>query len=277
MNLMPNTLLATDEPPPVTVHNENGPSPFLVVADHAGNLMPRTVGRLGVSDSECERHIAWDIGIAGVARLVADALGATLVQQNYSRLVIDCNRTPGSETSIPAVSELTPIPGNVGLTENQKAARVHALFQPYHDRIEAELDRRRQAGRPTALIAMHSFTPVFMGVARPWHAGVLYNRDPRFAHLLMALLQREAGLVVGDNQPYSVTDASDYTIPVHGERRGLHHVAIEIRQDLIADDKGQRTWAALLARLLPQAYQDVVAADTLAVLAITTPSLAARP
>jgi predicted N-formylglutamate amidohydrolase len=277
MNLMPNTLLATDEPPPVTVHNENGPSPFLVVADHAGNLMPRTVGRLGVSDSECERHIAWDIGIAAVARLVADALGATLVQQNYSRLVIDCNRTPGSETSIPAVSELTPIPGNVGLTENQKAARVHALFQPYHDRIEAELDRRRQAGRPTALIAMHSFTPVFMGVARPWHAGVLYNRDPRFAHLLMALLQREAGLVVGDNQPYSVTDASDYTIPVHGERRGLHHVAIEIRQDLIADDKGQRTWAALLARLLPQAYQDVVAADALAVLAITTPSLAARP
>ncbi len=122
---------------------------------------------------------------------------------------------------------------------------------------------RRQAGRPAALIAMHSFTPVFKGVARPWHAGVLYNRDPRFAHLLMALLKREEGLVVGDNEPYSVTDASDYTIPVHGERRGLHHVAIEVRQDLIADDKGQRAWGRLLARLLPQAYQELVAAEAL--------------
>jgi predicted N-formylglutamate amidohydrolase len=108
---------------------------------------------------------------------------------------------------------------------------------------------------------MHSFTPLFMDVVRPWHAGVLYNRDPRFAHLLMALLKREAGLTVGDNEPYSVTDASDYTIPVHGERRGLHHVAIEIRQDLIADENGQRAWAALLARLLPQAYRELVAAE----------------
>jgi predicted N-formylglutamate amidohydrolase len=130
--------------------------------------------------------------------------------------------------------------------------------RPYHDRIESELDRRRKAGRPAALIAMHSFTPVFMGVARPWHAGVLYNRDPRFAHLFVALLKREEGLVVGNNEPYDVNDATDYTIPVHGERRGLHHVAIEIRQDLIAGDQGQRTWAALLARLLPQAYREQV-------------------
>jgi predicted N-formylglutamate amidohydrolase len=194
---------------------------------------------------------------------VADALDATLVQQNYSRLVIDCNRTPGSETSIPDISEFTPIPGNTGLSEEQKSAREREIFRPYHDRIETELERRRQAGRPVALIAMHSFTPVFKGVARPWHAGVLYNRDPRFAHLLMALLKREAGLAVGDNEPYSVTDASDYTIPVHGERRGLHHVAIEIRQDLIADGKGQRTWGALLARLLPQAYRELMAAEVL--------------
>jgi predicted N-formylglutamate amidohydrolase len=149
------------------------------------------------------------------------------------------------------------------LSEGQKAARVREIFRPYHDRIETELDRRRQAGRPTALIAMHSFTPVFKGVARPWHVGVLYNRDPRFAHLLMALLKREEGLVVGDNAPYSVTDASDYTIPVHGERRGLHHVAIEVRQDLIADDKGQRAWGPLLVRLLAQAYQQLVAAEAL--------------
>jgi predicted N-formylglutamate amidohydrolase len=263
MNEMPDSLLAADEPAPVTVHNENGLSPFLIVADHAGNCMPRALGRLGISETDCERHIAWDIGIAAVSRLVADALDATLVQQNYSRLVIDCNRAPGSEESIPEISERTPVPGNIGLSEGGKAARVREIFRPYHDRIESELDRRRQAGRPAALIAMHSFTSVFMGVARPWHAGVLYNRDPRFAHLLMALLKREEGLVVGDNEPYSVTDASDYTIPVHGEQRGLHHVAIEIRQDLIADDKGQRAWGALLPRLLPQAYHELVVAETL--------------
>jgi len=255
MNEARETLLAPGEPAPVTVHNENGGSPLLIVADHAGNAIPRALGRLGVPQSECERHIAWDIGIAGVARHLADALDATLVQQNYSRLVIDCNRTPGSETSMPEVSELTPVPGNIGISEGQKAARVREIFEPYHGRIETEIERRHHAGRPTALIALHSFTPVFMGVARPWHAAVLYNRDPRFAHILMAMLKREAGLVIGDNEPYSVTDESDYTIPVHGERRGLHHVAIEIRQDLIAHATGQRAWGMRLAHLLPQAYR----------------------
>jgi predicted N-formylglutamate amidohydrolase len=223
--------------------------------------VPRALGRLGMPETEYERHIAWDIGIAAVSRLMADVLNATLVQQNFSRLVIDCNRGPGSDTSIPVVSEFTRVPGNIGLSESQKAVRVREIFRPYHDRIEAELDRRRQAGRPTALIAMHSFTPVFKGVARPWHAGLLYNRDPRFARLLMALLKGVEGVVVGDNEPYSVTDASDYTIPVHGERRGLHHVAIEIRNDLIVGDKGQRAWAALLAGLLPRAYHELVATE----------------
>jgi predicted N-formylglutamate amidohydrolase len=263
MSELPNSLLAADEPAPVTVHNENGQSPFLIVADHAGNSIPRALGRLGLPGCECDAHIAWDIGIAAVSRLVADALDATLVQQNYSRLIIDCNRSPGSETSIPEISALTSVPGNVGLSEGQKTARVREIFRPYHDRIETELDRRRRAGRPAALIAMHSFTRVFMGAARPWHVGVLYNRDSRFAHLLMALLKREEGFVVGDNEPYSVSDASDYTVPVHGERRDLHHVAIEVRQDLIADDKGQRAWGALLARLLPRAYQELVAVEAL--------------
>ena len=251
-------LLAGDEPEPVTTYNVEGSSPFLIVADHAGNAMPRALSRLGVPETECERHIAWDIGIAAVSRLVAEALDATLIQQNYSRLVIDCNRTPGSETSMPVISELTPVPGNVGLSERDKAARVREIFQPYHDRIEAELDHRRRAGRPAALIAMHSFTPIFQGVARPWHAGVLYNRDPRFAHLLMAGLKREDSLVVGNNEPYSVTDELDYTIPVHGERRRLHHVAIELRQDLIAAGPGQQVWAVRLARLLPRAYQQLL-------------------
>ena len=247
-------LLAADEPAPVTVYNAEGKSPFLLVADHAGNLIPRALGRLGIAEADRQRHIAWDIGIAGFGRLLADALDATLIQQNYSRLVIDCNRPIEAAASIPDISEQTPISGNVGVDEASKAARAGEIFWPYHERIEAELERRRLAGRAAALISLHSFTPVFKGAARPWHAGVLYNRDARFAHRLMALLNAEQGLFVGDNAPYFVSDASDYTIPVHAERRGLHHVLIEIRQDLIVDANGQGDWARRLARLLPQAY-----------------------
>ena len=256
-------LLAAHEPSPVTRRNENGASPFLFVADHAGQRIPRALGDLGVSESERARHIGWDIGIAGVAGLVADALGAALIEQNYSRLVIDCNRAPGSPTSIPEVSELTPIPGNMNLSAAQKAAREREIFRPYHDAIAASLDDRHNAGRATALISLHSFTPVFKGASRHWHIGIMYNRDPRLAHVLMKLLAREPELIVGNNEPYSVTDQTDYTIPVHGERRGIHHVAIEIRQDLIETVGGQREWAARLTRLLPLAYQEVVAAATL--------------
>jgi predicted N-formylglutamate amidohydrolase len=259
MDDVPMRLLAPDEPQPVTVTNEGGSSAFIIVADHAGNYLPRRLQNLGLGPVELERHIAWDIGIGAVCRLMGDKLGAVVIEQNYSRLVIDCNRMPGSETSIVEVSEATAVPGNIGLGKAQIEARIREIFRPYHDRIAGELERRRHAGLATALIAMHSFTPVFKGVARPWHVGVLYNRDPRFARILMDLLQREQGLVVGDNEPYSVTDASDYTIPVHGDQRRLHHVAIEIRQDLITDEAGQLRWAALFARLLPQAYRHLLA------------------
>ena len=255
MNELTKKLLAADEPWPVTVYNADAASPFVLVADHAGKLIPRALGRLGLAEAELQRHIAWDIGIAGLGRLLAEALDATLIQQNYSRLVIDCNRPLEAASSIPAISELTDIPGNVGLTEADKTARANEIFRPYHDRIEAELDERRQRGRATALISLHSFTPVYKGVARPWHAAVLYNRDPRFAHHLMALLSAEKEFTVGENVPYTVSDATDYTIPVHAERRGLHHVLIELRQDLIADDSGQREWALRLARLLPLVYR----------------------
>jgi len=255
MNDAPASLLAPDEPRPVTVINEGGRSPFVIVGDHAGKYLPRRLQMLGLQEAECERHIAWDIGAGAVCGLIGDALGAVVIRQNYSRLAIDCNRTPGSETSIVELSELTTVPGNIGLSKDQIEARVREIFQPYHDRIAAELDRRRQAGRAAVLIAVHSFTPVFKAAARPWHVSVLYNRDPRLANILMDLLRCEQGLVVGDNEPYSVSDASDYTIPIHGERRHLPHVLIEIRQDLVADEAGQRRWAGLLARLLPQAYQ----------------------
>jgi len=251
-------LLTPAELAPVTVYNEGGLSPLLIVADHAGNSVPRSLGRLGVSDADIERHISWDIGIAAVCRTLADSLGATLIQQNYSRLVIDCNRPPSSETSILEISQLIPIPGNIRLSEAQKNMRVREIFQPYHDRIEAEITSRRRAGRPAALIAMHSFTPTFNGVLRPWHAGVLYNRDARFARLLLALLQTEDNLVIGDNEPYDVSDATDYTIPVHAERHSLHHVAVEIRQDLILGVEGQQEWAHRLARLLSRTYQQAI-------------------
>src|ERR1700730_11333193 len=134
MTELPRKLLATDEPAPVTVYIADGEPPVVLVADHAGNIMPRALGGLGIAEAECERHIAWDIGIAGLGRLLASALDATLIQQNYSRLVIDCNRPPGTPTSIPDISEHTPIPGNVGLNEASQTARVREIFLPYHER-----------------------------------------------------------------------------------------------------------------------------------------------
>jgi predicted N-formylglutamate amidohydrolase len=261
MDIQRPTLLAPDEPAACVTLGEPNDAPFIIVCDHAGNRLPRKLDRLGIPDSELKRHIAWDIGAAGVVRLMAERLGAFAIMQTYSRLVIDCNRSPAVETSIVTISEDTPIPGNAGLSQVDVECRVREIFQPYHDRIAAELDRRKQAGIATVLIAIHSFTPVYRGHVRPWHAGLLYNRDDRLAKPMMALLNREGGLTVGDNQPYAVSDESDYTIPVHGERRGLPHAEIEIRQDLIADFAGQEIWAERLARLLTIAIADLNLSD----------------
>jgi predicted N-formylglutamate amidohydrolase len=257
MDIQRPTLLAPDEPSAFVTLGEPNDGPFLIVCDHAGNRLPRKLHRLGVSDSELERHIAWDIGAAEVVRLMAERLGAFAILQAYSRLVIDCNRSPAVETSIVTISEDTPIPGNIAQSPVDVECRVRQIFQPYHDRITAELDRRKQAGIATVLIAIHSFTPVYRGYVRPWHVGLLYNRDDRLAKPMMALLNQEGGLTVGDNQPYAVSDESDYTIPVHGERRGLPHAEIEIRQDLISDAAGQEVWAERLARLLMVAIADL--------------------
>jgi predicted N-formylglutamate amidohydrolase len=140
-----------------------------------------------------------------------------------------------------------------------RATREREIFRPYHRAIEGELDRRQKAGRPAALIALHSFTPVFKGVARAMHAAVLYHRDPRLPRQLLSLLRQDNELIVGDNEPYFVSDTTDFTIPVHGERRGLLHVLMEIRQDLISEEAGQQKWATLLAQLLPEAYRRAAA------------------
>ncbi len=247
------SLLAPDEPSPVELLREGGTADIVLTADHAGRRIPRALRQLGVPDAEMDRHIAWDIGIAAVTRLLSQALDATAVLQTYSRLVIDCNRNPDWPTAIPAVSEYTPIPGNEALTAADRAARVAAIFTPYHDRITALLDARKAAGRRTVLVAMHSFTPSFKGERRDMQVGVLYNKDIRMAGIMLDLLRAEGDLIVGDNAPYAITEASDYGIPTHGEQRGLSHVEIEIRQDLIAGPAGQASWAARFARLLPRA------------------------
>jgi predicted N-formylglutamate amidohydrolase len=167
--------------------------------------------------------------------------------------VIDCNRGHGVASSIPVISETTEIPGNLDLSQPERAARQQEIFAPYHDRIRALLDARLARGQRTVLVAMHSFTPVFKGERRDMQVGVLYNRDIRLARILLDLLRAERDLVVGDNAPYAVSDETDYGIPVHGEKRGLPHVEIEIRQDLIEDSEGQMAWAARFARLLGEA------------------------
>jgi predicted N-formylglutamate amidohydrolase len=202
-----------------------------------------------------QRHIAWDIGALNVARQAAAALDAVLVAQNYSRLVIDCNRDPKVATSIPTHGEAIEIPGNIGLSAEEVIARRVEIFDPYHNHLRALLDERLSAGRPTILVAQHSMTNIFKGVKREMHAAVLYNRDRRFAGLVLDMLRRDSDLLIADNEPYFVSDDTDYTIPRHGEARGLPHVEIEIRQDLVSDDAGQAQWARRIARALRDAEQ----------------------
>lgn len=242
-------LLKADEVPPVIEENASGKSPFLLTCDHYGRLIPQTLGNLGVIESEMERHIAWDIGIACVVTELSQLMDAHMIAQRYSRLVIDCNRPFASASSIPVISEATPIPGNINLSQDAIVARRSGIFAPYHARITEVLDARTQAGRSTVLVAMHSFTPVYAGIARPWHIGTLYSTDARLAHLVRDHLRAEGDLVVGDNEPYAASDTSDYAIPVYGVKRGLVHTGIEIRQDLISDQSGQSHWAERLARI----------------------------
>lgn len=247
------SLLAPDEAAPVRVLREGGGSNIFLTADHAGRRIPRRLGDLGLPPQELGRHIAWDIGIAGVTERLSAHLDATAVLQTYSRLVIDCNRNPIWPTAMPELSELTPVPGNVGLTATDRAERIAEVFAPYHTRISELLDARTAAGRRSVLVAMHSFTPVFKGERRDMQVGVLYDKDVSLASILLELLRAEGDLVVGDNAPYALSSASDYGVPVHGEARGLAHVEIEIRQDLIADEAGQASWADRFARLLTAA------------------------
>ncbi len=243
------TLLASDEPSAVEWIQPAGRSDFLLACDHASRRLPRSLGSLGLSETELSSHIAWDIGAAGVARILAERLDAALILQNYSRLVIDCNRPLTAPDSIPRSSEWVQIAANEQLSAEQVAMRTAEVFTPYHDALRQQIEQRQRDRRKTLLVAIHSFTPTYRGDARPWHIGTMYRGDARMAKVLLALLRRDERLHVGDNEPYAIEEDSDYTLPHHGEARGIAHVGLEIRQDLIADEAGQKTWAGRLASM----------------------------
>jgi predicted N-formylglutamate amidohydrolase len=245
-------LLEDDEPSPVNVVNPEGRSPIFIVCEHAGRRIPRKLGDMGLSEEDRSRHIAWDIGAAAVSARLAERLDAPLITQTYSRLVCDCNRDTDVPSFIPALSERTVIPANETLTPADHEARIEEIYRPLHDRIRDELDHRAAAGRPTVFLSMHSFTPVFMDEARPMHIGLLYDRDPRLASLVGSVLRTDGDLVVTDNEPYALDWNRDFTVPEHGERRGIPSLEIEIRQDLIGDADGQNAWADRLVPALEQ-------------------------
>jgi len=252
----PRKLLGPGEPPAVEHLNAAGKSPVLLTCDHASRRVPLALAGLGLAEEIRAQHIGWDIGAAAVTRLLAAALDAPALLAGYSRLAIDCNRNLGDPTSIPAVSDGIAVPGNMGIDETERAQRVDALFKPYHAAVETALDGFAARGVVPALLSIHSFTPVMDGIARPWHAGILWDKDPRIPVPLMAALRREAGLSIGDNEPYSAHEPAGYTVRTHAVGRGLPHVAIEMRQDLIADDKGAAAWARRLTAALTAILED---------------------
>ncbi len=236
----------TIDPPASEIVNPDGTSPYVLLCEHASNHIPARYDRLGLDAKELQRHITWDIGVAPIARELSRLLDAPLVLAGYSRLLIDCNRPLGVATSIPEISETTTIPGNMALSPDERAHRAATFYWPFQRAVGAILDRRQASGKPTIVFGVHSFTPVFKGFVRPWHAGILFRKAERLGNALVAALQ-EPGLVVVANEPYQIRDEGDYTVPVHGEARGLDAVLIEIRQDLIGDAQGQLAWAKRLA------------------------------
>jgi predicted N-formylglutamate amidohydrolase len=255
-------LLGAGDPLPWASWRSEGRSPALLVCDHASAQIPGALGQLGLTPAALSRHIAWDIGAAALTRSLADRLDAPAVLAGYSRLVIDCNRHPDNPSSILAVSDGERIPGNEGLNADARAARRVSCFEPYHAALAAAL-RSLAAREPLpVLIAVHSFTPALGGSARPWHVGVLWDRDDRVAAPLLEWLRSQPDLVVGDNEPYSGRHPADYTVHRHAASAGLRHVCLEVRQDLISTASGVDRWARLLAKSLGTLIQGASRAPT---------------
>ena len=247
------TLLSPSDPPACTVVNPDAAGRVVLACDHASNAIPRALNGLGLPRAEIERHIAWDEGAADVARLLALRLDARCVMAGYSRLVIDCNRAPDNETSIPTTSDGTDVPGNAGLGAQDRTGRRSAVFEPYHRMLAGALDEVRARGQEPVLIAVHSFTPVMDGLARPWHIAVLWADDGRIPVPLMAALSARGDLVVGDNEPYSGREQYGYTMDIHAGAADIPHALIEIRADQIADAAGVARYGEILAQAIETA------------------------
>lgn len=248
--------IAADEPPAFELVNPRGRSRAILTCDHASARIPRRLGDLGLAAADRLRHVAWDIGTAALARRLARILDAPLVLSGYSRLVVDCNRPLEVASAYCARSEDVDVPGNLALSDVEKAARAAAFYWPYHDAVHKLVESRMGREAPPVMVSIHSFTPLYLGRARPWHVGVHYRLDRRLAALALAALRADPTLTVGDNEPYPVALDEDYTIPVHAELRGLPYVLFEIRQDLLGTDVGIAAWAERLGGLLAEALTD---------------------
>lgn len=243
-------LLRAGDPDPVERVNSTGASTIFLTCEHAGRSVPAALGDLGIAPEEMDRHIAYDVGAEGVARGLAERLDAVLILQRYSRLVIDCNRPFEAKDCIVTQSDGTVVPVNADVSDHERRCRYVEIHQPLHEAIAVALDQRQAAGKRLFLVSVHSFTPVMRatGAVRDFELGLLYNHDARFSERLAETFRvANPDVTVKLNAPYHVDDVSDFTIPVHGERRGIPHVLLEVRNDLINDARGQQEWADRLA------------------------------
>lgn len=222
---------------------------LVLICDHASNLLPPACGTLGLPERELARHIAYDIGAAALTRALAARLGAPAVLSRFSRLLIDPNRAEDDPTLIMRLSDGAVVPGNARLDADERARRISLYYRPYHDAVAAAIDAALAGGTVPAIVSVHSFTANWRGFARPWHAGVLWDRDPRLAVPLIEALRADENLVIGDNEPYSGRLRGD-TLHRHGTGRGLAHALVELRQDLLADAAGIVEWTGRLAAIL---------------------------
>ena len=222
---------------------------LILLADHARNYLPAEYGSLGLPPQQFERHIAYDIGVEAVTRGLAQRLGCPALMTTYSRLLIDPNRSADDPTLIMRVSDGAIVPGNAQVDEVERERRIARFHRPYHAAIATEIDLALGQGVAPVLVSIHSFTPYWKGIARPWQVGVLWDEDRRFADHLLDALRAQGDLCVGDNEPYSGTLEGD-TLYTHGTRRGLRHGLIEIRQDLIVQQSGVDEWISRLAPIL---------------------------
>jgi predicted N-formylglutamate amidohydrolase len=234
----------------IVAENAVGAGPFVLLCDHASNRIPDEYQSFGFVTDALNLHIAWDPGALAVARLLSARLDAPLFWPDASRLIIDCNRPLDAASLIVVESEGRAVPANVGLGTTERARRIAHIHAPYHDAIETCLARRLATGLPTVLVAIHSFTPVYLGKTRPWQIGIVFDEDARVANALIAALTADSALTVGVNEPYSPADLVYYTVSRHARRHDLPAAMIEIRNDEIGDEPSQRRWADRLADIL---------------------------